>query len=180
MRNECIEAAKSHGVKVLEELSVFDWSNTYRTEVTKISHSKPDAIFAPHHSERVLRRMKELHLNAVVLSTSNILEPLSNGALPCDLAEGVFFPDWLLSKEFKETYLKKFGKEALFAAQGGYDAMKGLQQAFVNNPSNPADGIRSVKFNGAGGPIDFGQGFVANYTEASLRKISNRKIIDVN
>jgi len=170
------DVAAKKGVKVLNEICINDFAHDYRADVTRVASRKPDAVIIAHQSERILRRMRELKFKPVVLSTSNFLEPFTDGVISAESSEGVYFTDWYPAAEFISKFTKEYGVSPKFEAHNHYEIVRSIARAFKRNPKSLLDGLRLVEYEGYGGKITFKDSFAVQSGRASLMRVVGGKI----
>lgn len=169
-------AAERAGAKVVAELCSNDFNNDYRSEVTRLAALKPDAIIIAMYAERVAARMREQHLRAKLLSTSDAAEGVQIRKADTKLLEGAFFTYWVPEKSFIDRFSKQFGVEPMLEAENHYEALRAIAKAATMDPSNIIHGLAELKYRGVGGEIDFHQTSFPNLGRGTLMRIQNGAI----
>ena len=169
--------AKELGIEIVIEEKTNDWNNDFKTEVTRVLSKKPDMIFAPYLAERIKKRLIEFNNSTQLLTTLNILEPLMDPQYPIETLEDIYFTDFPASTEYADKFMKMHGELPQFESHLSYEALKVAVEAYHANNANPALGIKSVKYAGSGGEIDFTQSNFGNKAQPKLMKIKNGQSI---
>jgi len=164
---------KEKNIKLLGEECTADFSSDYRTEVTKLKVQKPDAILATVTSSLVgtaLQRIKELDINAKILTTNAIVDSLEVSHTPRKYTEGVYFTNWTSNQEFIDKFEKMYGTYPIIEAEDHYETIRSIAKAFANDPTDVLAGLKQVKYEGVNGPIDFttGDHLAVNKQQAGL------------
>ncbi|MBX7137823.1 MAG: ABC transporter substrate-binding protein [Oligoflexia bacterium] len=169
-------AAEAKNIKVIDHRNVYGFDYDYRTEAAAIAQKRPDAVIMGYQEERIIKRLNEQNFHPLILSTSNLASVLVQSLLPSTALEGAYFTDWQPASSFVETFTRNFNRAPMFEAHNHYQAIKSLAQAFALNPANLNAALRTLKFAGVAGEIDFSRGFAVNYSSAVLNKVENNKI----
>ena len=181
------------GGKVLSIQKHNPESNDYKTELMKMKQLTPDAMYVIDIdlTGLVFKQARELGITTQFLAADNIgFGTVLQGAKQA--VEGVYFSYQLKFDdknkelfEFKQRYLKEYGKEpvnVLYAALG-YDNVMLVAETLKNSGSD-SDSIRiqlleTKDFKGIVGISDFDKNGVANRTQ-HINKVENGKFIAVN
>jgi len=141
----------------------------FRTQIAKISRSKPDAIFMPGYPPEmalILKQSKEMGIKVKFLSVqafddTKIIEVAK------DASEGVIFsipkpPDTSETtvSKFIQNYRKKYKREPGVCSDTGYDALKIIVWALnriseVSGPAIKDELVKLKNFQGAAGITTF-------------------------
>ncbi len=169
---ELVEAAAGERGVEVNTVCNGDYNADYRTDIAAVARRKPDMIFISSLPERIVPLLRDYHLNVpVLLATEDAVAAAAEGILrPEDLSE-VFALFWPSSNDFESRFLKRYGERPLLEEAMHYDTVYAVAKAFAMNPASPADAMRRVKFKGAGGEVDFGEGFAGSRAEAVLMKV---------
>ena len=171
------EVAQELGRSIVYESCTSDFSYDYRTDVAKVQASGAEALLFAHHTERIVRSMRELQFALPLLTTSNMVEVFNDGSLPANLAEGIFFTDWPPSESYIKAYQTAYGEYPILQSANSYDTLMALARAALANPADLLKGLRTVHFSGASGPIDFRTSFVVNEGQAELMQVREGKLV---
>lgn len=166
-RDAIFRVAKSQGVQIAAESCTMDFNSDLRAEVSKVLLSKPDGIFIPHLYQTALRRLKEQRYGGTLLVTGNIREDLHQKRLSAGEVNGIYFLDWPASTQFAGRFSQRYGYEPVVEAQRHYDALYAVVKALTAGRT-VVQGIRTIKFTGASGEIDFSRGVAASISAAKL------------
>lgn len=165
------ERAAANGVLVKAELCTSDFTNDFRTDVTKMSAKRVDAVIIAHMGDVILQRMKEQRLSPKVLATSNVVEDIKVKKAPQELFEGVYITDWQPSDEFLSKFKQKFGRDAVVEAHNSYEALRSIAKALAESETETLRALRTVKYDGVAGKIDFSSSSFANHSVAALYRV---------
>lgn len=165
------EVARKHQVAIAVETVQGDWRADYRTETLRMKSAGVDAIFVGVMGGVVKQRMRELQFDVPVFTTSGIEIELDNSATENSLLEGIYYATWVPSKEFTDAFKKKFGMPPRLVAHQSYEALRAVAKALEKNPRNPSEGMKSVKYEGVSGLIDFSSSHFGHQSEGKLVKI---------
>ncbi|MCB0325907.1 MAG: ABC transporter substrate-binding protein [Bdellovibrionales bacterium] len=172
-------SASANDAEVVFQSCVNDFGYDYRTDVARAISRKPDAFILAHHSERILKHLREFDFQVPVLSTSNMVEVFHNGTLNVELAEGVYFTDWVPHGTFQRKFRDRYDVAPILEAHNSYEIARAASKALSENLDNPEVALRQVNYQGVAGTVDFRESFSGNSGEASLMKIKGGKIVAV-
>ena len=174
------KACRNHGVQVVYKfLNPLNWAYDYRSDVTKVIRKKPDVVIIAHQTEIIIKLFAEFKFKPMFLSTSNFVEVWHRKLLPDSLLEGVYFTDWPPSNEFIRKFEQRYDVYPLFSASDNYDIGRVIVEALRHNPGNPSDYIRTLKYQGGTGEIDFTNSYWGNNSKASLMQIRDGKMVKI-
>jgi branched-chain amino acid transport system substrate-binding protein len=165
--------ATAHGVSVVDENCISDYSSDMRAEILRAQSKRPDAVIVAFGVDRALKRMKELHFHPKVLTTSDLDEAIKSRGLQASEAEGVYFVDWLATESFAKRFKAQYDTEPIMAPQNSYEAVMVLARAFKDSPNDLQKGVSSLNYPGATGAIDFRGTHAGNRGEATLMVVAN-------
>jgi branched-chain amino acid transport system substrate-binding protein len=167
------ERASVHGVKVEAAVCSTEVNKDFRADVARMSIKKVDAVIIAYMGDVILRRMKEQRFAPKVLATNNLIEDLKIKKAPQELFEGVFITDWQPSEIFLTKFKQRFGRDAVVEAHNSYEALRSLAQALKANETDPVSSLRTVKYEGVAGTIDFSGSSFANHSVGKLYQVKN-------
>ena len=163
------EFFSKRGGNIISEESFQEDGSDFRTQVSNVINSKPDAVYLvcyPKQGAILLKQLKELNYNKILLGAVAFEDPdlikLSGNA-----AEGLIYPlpapvDTTNSiyESFSAAYKAKFNKQLPFLADVGYDGFNILIKAIENAKSLDGDKIKLEldkiqNFEGVSGNISF-------------------------
>ena len=169
------ERASANGVKVEAISCSIDFNNDFRTDVAKMSAKKVDGVIIAHMGDVILQRMKEQRFSAKVLATSNVIEDIKVKKAPRELFEGVYITDWRPSDDFLSKFQQKFGRDALVEAHNSYETLHSIAKALKSSETETLKALRTVKYDGVAGLVDFSSSSFANHSTAQLYRVKNGK-----
>lgn len=172
--------AKSKNIEIVDTLCTQDFSTDFKMELTRLKIKKPDAVIIPFATDKAIRRMKELNFDALVLTTSDLVEAVDYRSLPLAQTKGMYFNDWPAEKVFSDRFKEEYGEEAIMEPQNSYEAIRAIVKAYEKDPSELSKGIRQVKYKGVSGMIDFTESHAGNYAEAKLYKSTGTEFVPAN
>jgi branched-chain amino acid transport system substrate-binding protein len=167
------ERAAANGVKVDAALCNIDFNNDFRTDVAKMASKKVDAVIIAHMGDVILQRMKEQRFSAKVLATSNVIEDIKIKKASQELFEGVYVTDWKPSDEFLVKFKEKYGVYAVVEAHNSYETLRSIAKALRISETDTLQALRTVKYDGVAGLIDFSSSSFANKSTAQLYRMRN-------
>ena len=173
------EVAQTQGVTVVDEVCQSDFANDYRTDITRIAGKRPGAVITSMYADRVLQRMREQRMTGKLLTTSDMVEAISVRNAQPSLVEGAYFTYWKPSESFTEAFRAKYNKEPILEAHNHYEVLRSIARALESNPTAPLMGLRSVKYEGVAGAIDFTRGPFANYGNGKLYRVYEGNLVAV-
>ena len=174
------EEAKAQGVKIVDTICQGDYNNDFRTDVTRISSKKPDAVFVAMYPERVSQRMKELRLSSPIFTTSVILEVLGDQQFDAKLFNNMYFAYWPPSEQFEDSYRKKYDEEPILEAHNHYEVIHSLAKGLSASQGDLLRSMKAIKYTGVAGKIDFSSSPFVNYGDGSLMKVTDREFKQVD
>lgn len=168
--------AQHAGVEVVSTICTSDMTSDFHAEILRVKAVKSDALVLPFGVDRALRRVKELNLPHAILSTSSVAEALDAGLSP-EIAEGVYFNDWVASPEFRDKFEKRFHANPIMEPQNTYEAVRAVAYALRKNRNDPRSALMQLKYQGVGGTIDFTSSHSGNYANSMLMTVRDGKIV---
>lgn len=180
------------GGKIIVTESYDLGSSDFRTQLAKIAHAHPDAVFIIGYAElaKALVQAKEMNMKNTFIGTGLLEDPniittardAANGVLFTQLGYDPSSKDSVVTR-FVDGYKRKFGVEPNIIAAYGYDALMVL--AFAMNrsdlsPENIKKQLYAVKgYHGVTGEISFDSN--GDITQPmGVKKIENGKFVWVN
>jgi len=153
------EAALAHGITVTDEHEMPTGSQDFRTIITKIKDSSPDAVFisflAPHTKASFLKQVKELGFKGVILSAADIQDESVLKSFGT-LMDGVIYTYPVANERqeaFRDAYYAKYAAEPQGpAAVNAYDAVYIIAEAMkagAKTGTEIRDALLSVRIKGA-------------------------------
>ncbi len=141
----------------------------HHTQLAKVLSANPEAIYLVGYSKdciRIIQQAKEMKFKGVWLGTTVMLDPSVSDVVeknkyklyyPSPTALDVSLPS---TKVFRESFLRKYKKEAPALADVGYDAVilfkKAVEYGNGLNGENIRSGLMKLKpYEGASGSIEF-------------------------
>lgn len=169
-------AASEHSVQVVAQFESADFVPDFRSAFPKILKQKPDAFFIAHEPFIAIRTLKELTYSGTIVFANNVMEVLTPDSTfdKRDL-EKLLFVDTAPTQAFLDTFEAKFKTPRLLEAEASYEALRSVVKAIEANPAAPALGIRSVRYPGVVGMIDYTSGCSGNKAEWHLKGFKNGK-----
>jgi branched-chain amino acid transport system substrate-binding protein len=167
------ERAAANGVKVEAALCNIDFNSDFRTDVAKMASKKVDAVIIAHMGDVILQRMKEQRFSAKVLATSKVIEDIRVKKASQELFEGVYVTDWKPSDEFLAKFKEKYRVDAVVEAHNSYETLRSVAKALRVSETDTLQALRTVKYDGVAGLIDFSSSSFANKSTAQLYRVRN-------
>jgi len=174
------KVAKEKNVEILDTVCLADFAADFRTEVLKASAKDPDAIITGYGIERVVKRMKEINFEAKILTTSDIIEALHYRGLSLKESSGIYFNDWLAGEDFHSAFEKEYEAKAVLEPQNSYEAIIALARALRSEEKDLLRALKSTRYEGVSGPIDFTRSNAVNYAKGSLMLIKDGQILNLS
>jgi len=139
------EVFEKYGGKVVFSASYELLQGDFRSEIIKLKKVNPDCIYLSGYGIAygiIVKQLKELGVKSqltadMTLGLPNTLEQVG------DAAEGAYFVDGKMSKEFVQKFFNKYRKEPTSYAGYAYDQINILYKIIVENKSFTPDSIRS-------------------------------------
>lgn len=170
------------GQLVLDEEYGQIGGNDFRTVILKTKQANPDIVFIDMLSSDAvafLKRAKENHLTAVIMTHEDIIDALENTNVDTKLLEGVVIVNWgHTASSFNDLYRAKYGKEAAKSADKSYEAVYILAEAVANSQdrASVAHYIETHEFSPTGSPIRFTKEHAAEEVPVEIEVIKNGKL----
>jgi branched-chain amino acid transport system substrate-binding protein len=168
--------AKKHGIALVDENCISDYSSDMRAEVLRAKSKQPDALIVAFGVDRALKRMKEVHFSPRVLTTSDLAEAIHARGLPASEAEGVYFADWMATESFQKRFRERFKDVPIMAPQNSYEAIKTLAHAMRTNEGDLQRAIQSLHYMGDTGPVDYRGTRAGNRAQSTLMVVTKGEI----
>lgn len=169
-------SAEKHGIAVVDENCISDYSTDMRTEILRARAKKPDALIVAFGIDRALKRMKELKFTPRVLTTSDVDEAIHSRGFPAHEAEGVYFADWLPTDSFRERFQQRFNERPMMAPQNSYEAVRTLAEGFRKRDQDLQSAIFTLNYSGDTGPVDYRGTRAGNRAQSTLMIVSSGAI----
>ncbi|MHB0885771.1 MAG: ABC transporter substrate-binding protein [Bacillota bacterium] len=127
----------AHGGTVVDKETFLTADKDYKTQLTKIKQSKPEAIYMPTYPQEIplsLQQAYELQIKATILGDNSYIPFATASNTDPKAAEGVYFPygvdpaDAKL-QQFAADYKAKWGIAAIAQSYSGWDAFGALADA---------------------------------------------------
>lgn len=151
--------AQEEGITVVSEEYTADFSDDYRTLMSKIKAKNPDAILATFgYADPALKAYTELGMTQKILTTTVVVDAIETRNMPREYAKNVWVMDWVPSPSFINKYQTKYGTYPILEAQNHYEVIRSIARALEESPGNLLEGLKSVKYESVDGMIDFTQG----------------------
>lgn len=164
---------ESLGGKIVSSENFEQGSTDFRTQLTKIKASNPEAIYLagnPVEMGRSIKQMRELGIKKQVLSISTLNDKEVFSIAGAEALEGIIITDASFdpkseepaAKKFMQDFRTMFNHEPGILANTAYDALMILTQAIEKTGTNPdeiSDYLHAMKdYAGISGRISFSQG----------------------
>lgn len=169
INNVFVNEFEELGGEIVAQESYVQGATDFRSQLTKIKELQPQALFLPGYYQemsQILKQVKELGLKTRILSVNSFYDPRLL-EIAGNTAEGAVFtyPTYdvnnneEVTKNFVDSFEKKYSETPdAFAAQG-YDALKVLVEGINLGKGQNSDaiikGLLKVEYKGPGGKIKF-------------------------
>lgn len=177
------KTVKELGLQIIGETCTSDYASDYRTEAAKIKVANPDAIFLTGAFEDIaIKALRDLGVTSKIVTTTGIIEAVKVREFPLEYMKNVWFMNWNPNDTFISNYENKFGSFPIMEAHNHYEVIYSVAKALKNNPEDPITGLKSVKYEGTDGEINFtgSDNIRINKAEAGLYKFNgNRDFVEV-
>ncbi len=167
------DVAEKNGVTIESVLCTMDFNNDFRADVTKMAAKRLDAVIIAHMANVVLQRMKEQKLLVKVLTTSNVVEDIKIKQAPKELFEGIYLTDWKPNDEFVQKFRSRFNTDPVVEAHNSYETLRSIAKALKSSETDTVEALRTIKYDGVAGLIDFTGSSFANKSTAQLYRVQN-------
>lgn len=169
LKDYFIKTIEKKGGAILVTESFEQGHTDFKTQITKIKNSTPDAIYLlsyPQQTPIIINQMKSLDVKAQILGVAAMEDP-SLTEIAGKNAEGILYTiaiplseDKPIRKSFIENYEQKFGEKPGLISDTGYDAVYILAKAIENSRQLEGEYIQKAlseikEYNGASGPMTF-------------------------
>ena len=182
-------SAKENGILIASTEAFEPGAKDFRTQLQKTKNALPDAIYIatnPGELPTILRQAKEMQLNKQIFSNSAAVEAKEITEDKTSVAEGVIYPlpKRELTQEFKDKYKSKYGTEAGFLSDTGYDSVKliylGLKACGDDNATCVKNYLLNVNnYQGASAALSF-NGKTTVTMPFEIKEIKNGKSIVID
>lgn len=174
------KVALRSNVSIASSTQIPDFTPSFRNEVLGLRKAHADGVFVTWQSEVLLQRLKEQKLEIPLLSSSDALEALWSRVADRQSLNGVYFLNWEANKEFREAFFKKFGVEPYNEAHNAYEIIRSIAKALAAPTGELRENLLTVRYEGVGGPIDFGYAPFVNRAEGKLYQVRDGRAVLVN
>ncbi len=168
-------------------LPKFD-DNDIQAELTKIKPLKPTVLLTALNLKDpavLVRKNKELGVNALVVAHNNVVANVYNGELSPQQMEGVItYHLTPPTADFVSKYKAKFNKDPISEADTAYDAVyvakRALEAATDSNADTIIKALHGITdFQGASGLIDYSKGNYPANKQPILKTFKNGVLQDL-
>lgn len=162
-------ASEKHVTVVGEECTA-DYSDDYRTFISKVKAKNPDALLlTTSNPDVVFKAINELRLTAKVLTTNVVVDAVVVRHVSPVLFSRTWFLNWEPNKEFVDAFESTYGSYPIMESQNSYEAVRAVAKALEKNDSNVLKGLESVRYESVDGEVDFtGDHVTVNKAQAKL------------
>jgi ABC-type branched-subunit amino acid transport system substrate-binding protein len=168
------EIAERIGLQIVDTFLSAELVPDFRSALTKMFAKKPDVLFVAHEPESFTKTAIQLGYKGKIVFANNVLEMLADAPSGRGELDGIYTVDPKISPEFREKFRARFHVEPILEAYAGYEAMQTAYKGWQSNRSDIARGIRTVKYQGVAGQIDFtGTSCVGNFAQWGLYRFEN-------
>jgi len=166
------ELAAQYNLRITELFLTSEFAPDYKPGLARAIAGGTEAIFLAHEPVSFLKALRSYDYKGLMISANNIYEVLVEPG-PHPELEGVFFVDPEISREFSDKFQARFKEPPILEAYAGYESVRSVIKAFENNRANPADGFKSVKYQGVAGPFDYSTSCAGNFSQWGLYRFRN-------
>jgi len=148
----------------MKEFAINADEKDFRTHVLKVTESNPDVVIIlmfPESGAQVVKqyasskdKLPQLAFDANIQSGIGDYQRILSGGAMLDGAIVATIPT-ITTQKFKDSYKDRFGTEAGFFSDMGYDAFNLLTSTYDPNGDRWIEGVRDADFTGASGEIEF-------------------------
>ncbi len=170
-----LQAAKESGVTVVKEASSSEFNPDFKAIFTPILALKPDAIFIAHEPVASTKTLRKLGYTGIIVQSNAVNEALASGGLTPQELEGVVYADTIPDTNFTSRFQELFAQPPTLEAHTGYEALRSAVRALQINRKQPAAALRTVKYAGVAGDIDFTKGCSGSQATWKLLQFHNQQ-----
>jgi branched-chain amino acid transport system substrate-binding protein len=150
-----IDYVKSHGGQILDEEVYGTNDKQFKTQLSKIKSTNPDAIYAPNYTQELVlfaQQARSLGITVPFICGLDAAPPFAS--LAGDAANNVIFPNNISNDEPQlqgvlKEYKDKYGTEPINKFYLGYDSVSLIVQAIKDanstDPTKVAEALAHVK-----------------------------------
>jgi branched-chain amino acid transport system substrate-binding protein len=153
------DAAIANNAEIVAEFATADFLPDFRSAFPKILRKDPGVFFIAHEPFSAIRALKELSYKGKIVFANNLLEVLTpDSKFDWTDFSNVTYVDTTPTLDFLAKFEQRFKTPRLLEAETSYEALRTIIKAVEANPENPAAGIRTVRYQGVVGPLDYSSG----------------------
>ncbi|MBI5126496.1 MAG: ABC transporter substrate-binding protein [Candidatus Taylorbacteria bacterium] len=155
--------AKEQGIKVVSPVSFPIDTQDFKTHVSKIKQSKPDAVFAAITSgpiERFLQQSGELKIGTPILYPVDVAALGATAKVSVPYLKNLIYAIYTPSRQvFVDAFKAKYGTEPGPGADTAYDAVYMIARAVEKAGTTDVEKVKTAftPFDGASGTITFNE-----------------------
>ncbi|MCC6954024.1 MAG: ABC transporter substrate-binding protein [Deltaproteobacteria bacterium] len=169
---------KERKMEPVDVVCTQDMGTDFRAEVLRLKKSKPDAVIIPFGIDRAVRRLREQKMDVTILSTSDVSEAIYRRKFPFAEAEGIYFNDWPPGARFRDAFENLYGTHPIMEPQNMYEAVRSVAYALRLDAKNPKAAMSKLRYDGAGGVIDFTRSHAGNGALSKLMVVREFEIVE--
>ena len=147
--------ASKYGIEIVTEFISSEATPDFKPAIIKAVAQKADIMLLAHEPITFSKMLAATGSQGPILAANNFLEVLAGNDNLGPIFDRVYIADPIISPEFTSAFYQRFHEFPILEAYTGYEALKVIVKAFQANRTHPELGIRTVKYQGVGGQIDF-------------------------
>jgi ABC-type branched-subunit amino acid transport system substrate-binding protein len=172
------ELASKYGIEITDTFVTSEPTPDFRSMVTRALAKKPDLLMLAHEPITFSKAVAATRFSGPILSANNYLEVLHQQEDVGRIAQQVIIADPVISQEFRRSYEERFREPPILEAYSGYEAIRATVKALQGNREHPERVVKGLKYQGAGGEVDFtGASCAGNKTGWGLFRIEGRSTV---
>jgi ABC-type branched-subunit amino acid transport system substrate-binding protein len=164
-----LRLAARHGVEIVETFETAEPAPNFNSVLARVLLKKPDVLLLAHEPILFSRAVLASSYQGPILSANNFLEVLAAKENLGRVANQVYLADPEIDATFAQRFEARFKESPILEAYSGYEALRTLAKAFAADRAHPEKGMRTIKYAGIAGTIDFsGESCSGNYARWGL------------
>jgi ABC-type branched-subunit amino acid transport system substrate-binding protein len=175
-REAWLAAAKKAGVIEVASHEDHNYNPDFKALFPAMLKQKPDAFFVAHEPVASLKTFRLLGYTGKVVQANAIFETILSGRMERANIEGVFFADTYPNAQFREAFKALHNEEPVLEAHTGYEVLRSLAIAHRENPTDLPAGLRTVRYDGVAGRIDYTKSCAGNEAKWHLFQVQNGNV----
>ena len=172
--------AARRGVQIVNVYKSTEFLPDYKPALARSLALGAEVLLLAHEPVSFTKAVLATNYKGPILAANNYLEAVAAKEDLGRLQDQLYIVDPEISPEFVRRYKARFNEQPILEAYAGYEAVHAISRAFAANREHPELGIKTLKYQGVSGEIDFtGKSCTGNLTRWGLFKLKDMKLVQV-